>query len=111
MSQYREGTIDVTNNDQTIVGTDVDFVSEVNPGDMLTVVGSNVWYEVASITDATHLELSAMYAGATQTGQYYVILRDFTVDGIPYPQQGDIETASIMKRAIFKIQELITALQ
>ena len=106
--QYRTGTVNVVNNDATVVGVGTLFTSEVQAGDIFTVAYSNVWYEVASVTDNTHLELSANYAGVTANGVSYVIARDFTSpDNIPYPQQGDIETASLLKRAITQIQSLL----
>ena len=101
MSQYKTGTVSVTNGSATIEGTGTAFNSgNVVAGDIFTVVGDNAWYEVASVTDADTLVLTANYAGTTASGASYAITRDFTTNyGFPYPQKGDIETASLIKRA------------
>ena len=57
------------------------------------------------------LVLTANYAGLTASGKAYTIARDFTTNlGFPVPNQGDIETAAVVKRAIEEIDaELNTA--
>lgn len=108
MSQYRTGTVDVTNADATVTGNGTAFLSEVAAGDLFTVLGSNVVYEVASITNDAELELTSTYAGANASNQEYAISRDFTSElSIPYPERGDVDTAGILRRAFTKVDTLL----
>lgn len=105
MAQYKTGTVSVTNGSPTVEGSGTTFTGgNVTAGDIFTVLGDNTWYEVASVTDADTLVLAANYAGTTASGAAYTITRDFTTNnGYPYPQKGDIETASLIKRAFVQI--------
>jgi hypothetical protein len=111
MSQYKTGTVSVTNGSATVTGTDTSWSGNVSAGDAFTIVGSGVTYTVASVSSNTSLTLSAPYAGSTASGQSYAITRDFTADGIVEMSQGDIETATIFTRAVRKIQDLFTSLK
>lgn len=107
MSQYITGTVDVTNASATITGTGTLWLSEIAIGDLFIVVGDGVSYEVASITNDTTIALTAPYAGTTATGASYVIARDFTPNqSIPLINKGDVETATILKRAFAIIDSL-----
>jgi len=100
MAQYKTGSVTVTNGSQTVTGLGTLWSSEVSSGDIFTVVGENAWYEVGSVDSDTQITLSASYAGTSASGAAYAITRDFTTNyGWPYPQKGDIETASLIKRA------------
>ncbi len=104
MAQYKTGTVSVTNGSATVTGSGTLWSGEIAAGDLFTIVGDNAWYEVASVGSNTSITLSANYAGTTGSGQSYAISRDFTTRlGLPYPQKGDIETASIIKRAFEQI--------
>jgi len=101
MAQYKTGSVSVTNGSAVVTGTGTLWVGEVAVGDIFTIVGSNAWYEVGSVNSNTQITLTANYAGATITDSTYAISRDFTSNkNIPYPQKGDIETASLIKRAM-----------
>jgi len=104
MAQYKTGTVSVTNGSATVTGSGTLFSANVAAGDLFTIVGDNAWYEVASVASNTSLTLSANYAGTTGSGKSYAISRDFTTRlELPYPQKGDIETASLIKRAFEQI--------
>jgi len=104
MAQYKTGTVSVTNGSATVTGSGTLWSGEIAAGDLFTIVGDNAWYEVASVGSNTSLTLSANYAGTTGSGKSYAISRDFTTRlALPYPQKGDIETASIIKRAFEQI--------
>jgi len=104
MAQYKTGTVSVTNGSATVTGSGTSWSGEIAAGDLFTIVGDNAWYEVASIGSNTSITLSANYAGTTGSGKSYAISRDFTTRlALPYPQKGDIETASIIKRAFEQI--------
>lgn len=78
---YNTGSIAVTNGDETVTGTDTDWVntSESNR----PKVGSKIrigdnWYEIASITDDTHLELTVKYQSSTESG-----ITDYVIGDCP----------------------------
>ena len=77
MSIYTTGTINVTNGSNAVVGVGTSFLTNVTVGDSFIRTGDSVSYTVASITDDTHLTLSANYGGATGNGVAYSIGRDF----------------------------------
>lgn len=112
MSQYNSGTVTVTNGDATVTGVGTAFLANVAAGDIFTIVGSGVTYTIGSITNDTSLELTGNYTGTTASGQSYVIHTSFTSpDDIAYPEKNDIETATIVKRGINKIQDVFTAIR
>lgn len=98
-------SVDVTNGSASVIGNNTNWSTKVQVGDGFTVAGSGVIYDVASITSNTELQLSAPYQGTTQSGAQYTIHRDFTQDGFPELNNGDIETGTIMKRFARKVQE------
>ena len=111
MSQYNIGTVAVTKGAATVTGTGTLFAANVTAGDFFTVVGDNAFYTVGSVDSDTQLTLAANYAGVSRTGKAYTLVKDFTINlGFPVPNQGDIETALVVKRAIEEIDsELNTA--
>ena len=62
MSSYSSNSINATTGSQTIKGNNTDFVSNVTAGNYLRVSNDSVWYEVASVVDATELTLTGRYA-------------------------------------------------
>lgn len=109
MSQYIAGTVAVTNGSAAVVGTGTLFAANVAAGDLFTVQGSSVPYEVGSVTDDTHLTLTANYAGADDAAAAYAITTSFTPTlGIPYMEQQDLDTATIFKRAMLLVEALLT---
>lgn len=110
MSQYRVGTVSVTNNSSTVTsdGTTT-FTTNISAGQFFTIstLGvDNPVYEIAGVTDDSTFTLTAPYAGTSQTNQNYVIVRDFTPNlGLPLISKGSIETASIMKQALTMLDQ------
>ena len=105
MSQYKTGTVTVTNNSPTVTGTNTLWLANVTAGDSFTVAGDGVVYDVGSVNTDTSITLSAPYAGTTASGAVYAIGTGFTVpDSFPEMSQGDIETATIFTRAMRGIQ-------
>jgi hypothetical protein len=114
MSQIKAGLVSVTNGSATVVGNaDADW-SDVVGGEIFTIQGSGVWFDVLSaafVTDHWELTLATPYSGATAAGQAYAITTSFTPElSIPYPDRGDVETASIMKRAMLTVDSKITTI-
>ena len=101
MSQYKTGTVSVTNGSAVVTGVGTSWLANVNVGDGFVVVGVPVPYTVAAISNNGQLSLSAPWAGTTVSGAQYAIFRDFTtLLGLPELSQGDIETATIWTRAL-----------
>lgn len=72
MAWPKNGTIDVTNNSETVTGTGTTFrTSKVKPGNEIIIDG--VGYEIASVESNTSLTLASPYAGATASSLAYVI--------------------------------------
>ena len=108
MSQYRTGTVQTTLGQNSIVGSGTTFVGNVLAGQIFTVVGDNVWYQVSAVPDNTHLTLAANYAGSSGSGKAYAVTTSFTANlSLPYPEQGDLETASLVKRALTMLDALL----
>lgn len=106
--QYRTGTVTVQNGSAIVVGSGTTWVGAVLPGMLFTVVETDVPYYVASVQSNTQLTLSANYGGAGAAGQQYAISSSFSpAFNIPYPEQGDVETATTVKAAILRIEELV----
>ena len=111
MSQYKTGTATVTNNSPTVTGTNTLWLANVTAGDSFTVAGDGVMYDVASVDSDTEVTLSVAYSGVTASGVVYTIARDFTSpDNFPELTTGDIETPTIITRALRKIQSKFTAI-
>lgn len=73
----------------TVTGVGVVFSDNVTPGDLFTIVGSGVFYEVSAVVDDTHLTLAAEPPAIS--GSYdYKITRDFT----PYFKFAEIQTGT-----------------
>jgi hypothetical protein len=110
MSQIIDGTVSVTNGSAQVVGDDEADFSAVVAGDLFTVSGSGVWYTIASTSFSSslwRLTLQVNYAGTTATGQSFVVQQSFTPFlRLPYPEQGDTETAGVLKRALLLIDAL-----
>lgn len=110
MSQYKTGTVSVTNGSQVVTGNGTSWLSNVQPGDGFVLVGVPVPYTVSSVDSDTQLKLSASWSGSPTSGAKYAIFRDFTSEyNLPELSQGDIETATIWTRALRLIDQLQAA--
>ena len=69
-TDYTTGTVAVTNGSKAVVGTSTVWTSDM-VGRYLKV--SNYWYEIASVTDNTHLTLLTEYGEDTASGASYTI--------------------------------------
>ena len=108
MSQYRKGTVQVTNGSAAVVGTGTAFVANVAQGQIFTVAGSGVAYQVASVTDDTHLTLASNYGAPSGSGLAYSITTSITpILQLPYMEDRDIDTATIFKKAMLMIESIM----
>lgn len=83
MSQYKEGTVNITNNPNKvyILGNGVDLASNVSVHDTFKRKDEDTNYNIIDIdsdSGGEYILISPNYAGATATGVEYKITRDFT---------------------------------
>jgi hypothetical protein len=106
MAQYKTGTVSLANGQSAVTLAAGDVLSAgIKVGDIFTVPGLGYWHEIASITDGTHFTISGTWGGATLVDSPYVIAQSFTpILNLPYPEAGDIETGSLIKRALLQIE-------
>ncbi len=101
------GDVDLLANGEG-VDTPPSWDTDFTAGDIFTVIDSSVPYDIAATpTLIDSMELSATYAGVNADVKY-VVSRDFTAEGIVLINQKDLETATIMKRALTKISNILT---
>jgi len=99
--QYTTGTVSVTNGSNIVGGAGTVWASEASVGDIFFIREANVSYEISSVDNDGQVHLSTPYAGPTATGLRYAISRDFTpLLSLPYPQDNDIGTGLLFKRAV-----------
>ena len=104
---YNTGTVQVTNGSPNLIGTGTTWTAAM-VGQIFSVLNSNVWYTVASFTDATHIALAANYQGTSGSGKSYVIHQSFTLNfSLPYLESGDVQAAAVLGRAINMIDREI----
>lgn len=90
--QYTTGTIKLTSGEVLVEGTGTSWLSNVEAADLLKKKDASVIYQVASVSDDTHLNLTAPYQGSTTSGERYQITRDFTPNlNLPEVNPGDID--------------------
>jgi hypothetical protein len=109
VSQYVTGSVDVTNGSATVTGNGTSwFTAGINEGDLFLVDGDEARYTVASVDTEAVLQLTAPYAGTTQTGLSYVLFIDFTpVRGLPRVSPGDLETWTVLDLVVLELDEII----
>lgn len=72
---YRTGTASVSNGSAAVTGTTTAWANQVLAGDAISFDAGGKWYEIASVTDNTHLTLATNFAETTVSGGSYAIQR------------------------------------
>src|SRR5690349_343700 len=104
MAQYRAGRVTVTNGSDTVLGTDTDWLSNVDVGDIFLVRGDEVPYRVSAVVSNTEIRLSARYAAPTETNTFYSITRDFTEYlGLPIIRNGDVDAVPLFAEGFIQL--------
>jgi len=99
--QYKDGTITTVDTDATITGSGTAFTDNVTAGDLFLVASEPTLYTVASVTDDTHLELSAPYSGTGAGGLSYRITTGFTPNyDFPEISGGDLDWPTFLTQTI-----------
>lgn len=110
MSQYRQGTVSVTNNSVTVLGVGTEWLVNIQPGNLFALKNDSVWYSIAAVGADGELTLQTPYAGETKTGAAYNIHRDFTANfSLPFPTYGDENTGSLLGAALSSLDAAINA--
>lgn len=108
MSQYTKGVVDVTNGSATVIGFETEWLTNVSVGELFTIVDSNVPYFVGAVVSNTEITLTGNYAGTTETGLSYAIVRDYTINyDLPIANKRDVETATLNRAAFTTIDEVL----
>lgn len=95
MSQYKIGTVSVTNGSAIITGSGTAWQANAAPGDLFVRAGDEAVYTVGSVATDGQMTLTTPYGGVTGSGVGYVLHRDFHPNGQPLLRNGDVETAAI----------------
>ncbi len=110
MSQYRQGTVDVTNGSTTVTGNDTRFLINVDVGNGFIVDGHPVVYTVAAVNSDTEVVLETQYQGVTEAEAIYAIHTGFTsIFNLPEISQGDIETGVLLTRLARKVEQALNS--
>lgn len=129
MSQYRTGTVELTNGSPVVTAVDPDpgdpdisapqqWLTNVSAGDLFIVQGDGLTYAVQSVDSDGQLTLTISYLGSTVAasgdparGAVYGIVRDFSANfGFPLISMGDVETATIIKEALNSVDSELAAI-
>ena len=101
MGQYKTGTVKVLSGEGAVEGTNTLWAANVEAADLFKMKNESVIYQVASVTDDTHLELSTTYNGTSRSGEQYQITRDFTPNlKMPEINPGDIDWPDNVTKAL-----------
>lgn len=101
MSQYKDGSVSVTNGSATVTGVSTAFLANAAVGDSFKIQGENATYNITAVGSNTSLTVSPVYAGTTKTGQAYVISKDFTPNwGLYEPSGSDVDWPFLLTQAL-----------
>lgn len=110
MSAYKTGSVVITVNSPTVIGSDTEFDTYVSSGNLFRIRGEDPFYEIATVHSATNLSLTAPYqnsdfsASDVLAGMPYQIVTDYTPN-YSFPELGsnDINFQNIFTKAIREI--------
>lgn len=108
MSQYKDGSVAVTNGSATVTGTSTLFSANVAVGDSFKLEGENATYNITAVGSNTSITISPVYAGATASGNAYVISKDFTpIHSMYEPNGGDVDWPFLLTTALRHIDSYL----
>lgn len=101
MSQYRTGTVTVSGESNTVIGSGTSWSSNVSVGSLFKKQGVNTSYEIAAVPSDTELTLATNYVGSGESGMSYNITTDFTPNlELPEVWAGDIDWPWTMTKSL-----------
>ena len=90
MAQYKTGTANVVNGSEIVTGNGTKWLANATVGNSFKLKGINAVYSIISVDGDEQIKISPNWAGATQTGIDYQIVRDFTPTlNLPEVWKGD----------------------
>jgi hypothetical protein len=111
MSQYRTGTVTVTNGSAVVAGNGTTWLTNVEVGDSFKVSGVDAVYSIGSVNSDTQITLTSVWAGSTSADQGYQIGRDVTPNNsIPEVWSGDRDWPFHLTVGLRLIDTLLAAL-
>jgi len=111
MSQYRTGTVSVSNGSAIVTGLGTQWLTYAHVGDAFKIKSENVVYSIASVDSNTQITLSTNYVGVTASGLEYQIVVDFTPSlELPEIWAGDIDWPFHLTTGLRKIDTLFAGL-
>jgi hypothetical protein len=101
MAQYRFGKASLANGARVVSFVGATLVGNVEPGNLFSFAGENVWYQIVSVdTAASTATLNSDYTGASKVEAGYAIHRDFTSAlRMPTLSYGDTNTAGLLQQS------------
>lgn len=111
MSQYRTGTVSVTQGSAVVTGSGTSWAANVIAGHLFSITNEGVWYEIASVDSDTQVTLTSVYAAASKADYAYAIHRDYTTEqSFPYPDYGDVNASTLIALTLNQIDQALASL-
>lgn len=119
MAQIIQGGAIVTQGSNRVIAADGANWASAAPGDLFSVAQGGLFYQIASVvhpdvSESEEWELLLTHNFAQDVGSEpvnYVIHSDFTPHiGLPLVRRGDVETASILRRAMMLLDQTVAAI-
>jgi hypothetical protein len=111
MSQYKTGTVSITNGSPIVTGSGTSWLANVSSGDSFKIKSENVVYSIASVDSDLQITLTISYVGVTASDLEYQIIVDFTPGlNIPEIWANDIDWPYHLTVGLRKIDTLFTGL-
>lgn len=76
--QYRIGTVSVTKDSDTVVGTGTAFLENIHAGDFFKLLTDTTIYTITQVVSNTVFKITPSYLGETYPARQYAIGRDRT---------------------------------
>jgi hypothetical protein len=109
MSQYRIGTVNVSNGTTTVLGIGTSWVGNVGVGSIFKIEGIRTSYEIDSVISDSCIRLRDPYANPSVVGGVYHIHRDFTPGyNIPEINEYDRDWTYYVTKGLRKVDSLLS---
>jgi len=111
MSQYKTGTVSVTNGSAVVTGSGTAWLTYVHVGDSFKIKSENAVYSIASVDSDNQITLTTNYVGVTASDLEYQIVVDFTPSlELPEIWAGDIDWPYHLTVGLRRIDTLFSGL-
>ena len=112
MAQYRFGKASLANGARLVTFVGAALAGNVQPGNLFSFQGENVWYEIVSVDEAAGTALlNSNYTGASKTDAAYAVHRDVTPAlRMPILSYGDVNTAGLLQISLSTVDATMKTL-